>query len=357
MNTVRVEILKNIIERKFDIKLYKKFVKEFFNEIEELPNIKHTGIWREYSEHVNSYYTIAKYSDSKDNKIVVMAVELKKDISIDRARSMQRNFISKILDENNYEAAIVAFYTDTDTSWRLSFVRLDYSFTDKGLELDLTPSRRYSYLVGENEPNHTVLEQLLPIFEDDKNNPTLDDIENAFSVEKVTTDFFNKYKDKYLDLKEYLENHDSFIKETNKLGFEVDKFSEQFAKKLMGQLAFLYFIQKKGWLGVLILPENRELSMSEYIKIYDSQDDVHKNILDRLFRKTKTGKMKLFSKEFFTINDHEAELLSDCFVGTEFDKPWGFGKKKLLERFSICVLRKQIRIFLTIIYSLSFIRH
>lgn len=26
--------------------------------------------------------------------------------------------------------------------------------------------------------------------------------------------------------------------------------SEQFAKKLMGQIVFLYFIQKKGWLGV-----------------------------------------------------------------------------------------------------------
>ena len=256
MNTIKANLLKNTIEQKFDIELYRKFVKEFFNEIEELTYAKRTGIWREYSEHVNSYYTIAKYTDSQDNKIVVMAVELKKDSSIDRARSMQRNFISKILDENNYEAAIVAFYTDTDTSWRLSFVRLDYSFTDKGLVLDLTPSRRYSYLVGENEPNHTALEQLLPIFKDDKNNPTIDEIESAFSVEKVTTAFFNKYKEKYLDLKEYLENHDSFINETKKLGFEVDKFSEQFAKKLMGQLAFLYFIQKKGWLGVLILPEN-----------------------------------------------------------------------------------------------------
>ena len=98
---------------------------------------------------------------------------------------------------------------------------MDYSLSDKGLELDLTPARRYSYLVGENEPNHTVMEQLLPIFEDDNNNPTLDEIENAFSVERVTSDFFNKYKDKYLDLKEYLENHDAFINETRKLGFEL----------------------------------------------------------------------------------------------------------------------------------------
>lgn len=330
MNPVKIELLKNVIEQRFDIDLYKKFIREFFNEVEELSGNKRIGIWREYDNYVNSYYTIAKYTDSQSNKVVMMAVELKKDLSIDRARSMQRNFISKVLDENNYDAAIVAFFTDTEPSWRLSFVRLDYTFTDKGLKLDLTPARRYSFLVGENEPNHTVMEQLLPIFEDDKNNPTLDEIENAFSIEKVTSDFFNKYKQKYLDLKEYLEKHESFIKETKRLGFEVDKFSEQFSKKLMGQLAFLYFIQKKGWLGVRILPENKELSISEFEKVYVAQDDIHKTILTKFFRKTQNRTFKLYLKEFNIINDHEAELLSDCFEGTKYDMPWGLGEKKFI---------------------------
>ncbi|MBI2345285.1 hypothetical protein HYV10_04440, partial [Candidatus Dependentiae bacterium] len=48
-------------------------------------------------------------------------------------------------------------------------------------------------------------------------------------MEKVTKDFFEQYKAKYIELKEYLETYEPFIKETANLGFEISKFSEQFA--------------------------------------------------------------------------------------------------------------------------------
>lgn len=338
MSTAKIDILKETFENEFNIDNFKRFIREFFNELELLPEKRRIGIWREYSDHINSYYNIANYTDREDNKLIVLAVELKTNTSIDRARSMQRNFISKILDENNLEAAIVAFYTENNPSWRLSFVRLDYSFTDKGIALDLTPARRYSYLVGKNEPNHTAQAQLLDIFQDDKQNPTLDEIETAFSVEKVTKDFFNQYKAKYLDLKEYLENNDSFRKEASKLGFTVNKFSEQFAKKLMGQLAFLYFLQKKGWLGVRIMPDDHTFTLDEFKKIYGIQDDIHKNILAKVFKRTSDGEIRLFSKKILSINEHEAGLLSDCFIGTEYDMPWGSGNKAFIrEIFDFCV--------------------
>ena len=338
MNTAKLEILKDTFNNEFDIEKFKKFTRELFNELDMLPEVKHKGIWREYSEHIKSYHTIAKYIDSEKNKLMVMSVELKKAGSIDRARSMQRNFVSKILDDNNLDAAIVAFYTENEPSWRLSFVRLDYSFSDKGITLDLTPSKRYSYLVGKDEPNHTAQAQLVPIFENDRKNPTLDEIENAFSIEKVTKDFFTQYKDKYLELKEYLENDDAFITETKKLGFEVGKFSEQFAKKLMGQLAFLYFLQKKGWLGVRIMPENHMLTEDEFQMIHSNQDMAHKTVLEKIFKLTKDRTRKLSPKELYTIDEHEGELLSDCFVGTSYDMDWGSGNKTFIRKiFDSCI--------------------
>ncbi len=269
MNIVKRSILKETFEKTFDIEQFRRFTKQFFNEPEMMQNIRKTTIWREYTNYIVSYHTIAKYVDVNQRKMIVLAVELKKNSSIDRARSMQRNFVSKVLDENNLDSAIVAFYTKDQSSWRLSFVKLDYSFTEKGINLELTPAKRYSYLLGENEPNHTAQAQLLPIFENDKTNPTIVEIENAFSVEKVTKEFFAKYKDKYLDLKEHLQKNDGFIKETKKLGFEVEKFAEQFAKKTMGQLAFLYFLQKKGWLGVRLTPQDRKLTESEYLELLE----------------------------------------------------------------------------------------
>lgn len=205
MNTAKIKILEETLENRFDIERFRKFTVEFFNKLDMFPHSRRTGIWREYENHIQSYHTIGKYKDFESNGILIMAVELKRGSSVERARSMQRNFISKILNENNLDAAIVAFYSDNEPNWRLSFVRLDYTFTEKGLGIELTPAKRYSYLVGEDEPCFTAITQLLKILENDTTNPNLDEIEEAFSVEKVTKDFFIQYKEKYLDLKEYLE--------------------------------------------------------------------------------------------------------------------------------------------------------
>ena len=337
MNIVKRSILKETFEKTFDIEQFRRFTKQFFNEPEMMQNIRKTTIWREYTNYIVSYHTIAKYVDVNQRKMIVLAVELKKNSSIDRARSMQRNFVSKVLDENNLDSAIVAFYTKDQSSWRLSFVKLDYSFTEKGINLELTPAKRYSYLLGENEPNHTAQAQLLPIFENDKTNPTIVEIENAFSVEKVTKEFFAKYKDKYLDLKEHLQKNDGFIKETKKLGFEVEKFAEQFAKKTMGQLAFLYFLQKKGWLGVRLTPQDRKLTESEYLELLEKQDDAHKSILKKMFKRTKDGSKILDTKVLHELDDHQATLLSDCFLGTKYDMLWGSGNKTFIrEIFDFC---------------------
>lgn len=333
MNQSKINLLEETFKNPFNIDSFRRFTREFFNEPEMLRESRRIGIRREYADHINAYYTLAKYEDRQGNNLIVLAVELKRHTSIDRARSMQRNFVSKILDDENLEAAIVAFYTEEEPSWRLSFVRLDYTFTEKGLDIDLTPARRYSYLVGKNEPNHTARTQLLPIFQDDKHNPSLDEIEDAFSVEKVTRDFFTEYKEKYLDLKEFLEKDNAFIEETKSLGFEVDKFAEQFAKKLMGQLAFLYFLQKKGWLGVRIVP--KEIIKEDLTLVYNSLDKVKKDILEKVY--TKTGEstytlnIELISSKDFT--DHEAELLSDIFINNDkFDKPWGSGSRQFMRK-------------------------
>ena len=331
MITAKLQLLKDTFESKFDTDKFKRFTREFFNEPEMLSGKRHIGIWREYENSIISYSDIAKFKDAEGNNIIIFAVELKSEKGVERARSLQRNFISKILDDKNCEAAIVAFYSAEDVNWRLSFVRLDYTFKDKGLELDLTPARRYSYLVGENETSHTAQKQLYPIFEDDKHNPALDQIEAAFSVEKVTKDFFEQYKNKYYDLKEYLEKDEAFIKETFKLGFEVDKFSEQFAKKLMGQLAFLYFLQKKGWLGVKIVPKT--ILKKELVEIYNQSDKLKKDILKKVYKKYDEDVYKLnvnliISKEF---SQEEAEELSNIFIkNKKFDNEWGNGYKRFI---------------------------
>lgn len=87
-------------------------------------------------------------------------------------------------------------------------------------------------------------------------------------AKKVTREFFIQYKDKYLDLKEHLEKNDIFIDEVKKMGLETGEFSEQFAKKMMGQVAFLYFLRRGGQPGNNMPRENGNRTFVR--KIFDS---------------------------------------------------------------------------------------
>ena len=104
------------------------------------------------------------------------------------------------------DAALVAFVAPDDEDWRFSFIKMEYKFNEKGkVAEEFTPARRYSFLVGKNETSHTAQSRLLPLLLDDEGQPTLKDLEDAFSVEKATREFFEKYRALFIRLKESLD--------------------------------------------------------------------------------------------------------------------------------------------------------
>ena len=70
---------------------------------------------------------------------------------------------------------------------------------------EFTPAKRWSFLVGTNETSHTAQSQFKDILEDDVNNPTLEQLEEAFNIEKVTNDFFKEYRRLFIGTKEALD--------------------------------------------------------------------------------------------------------------------------------------------------------
>ena len=269
------------------------------------------------------YYKFISNYETNSNRIGTFIVKLTNEGS-QNARTSQRTFISTLLNKYNLDASLVAFYQDNELSWRLSFVKKELSFTEKGIKVDLTPAKRFSYLVGENESVHTAQEYLFSLLDIEDRKITLSDIEKVFDVEKVTKKFFEEYKEKYLELKEFLDKNDDFITESEKCDFS----SEEFAKKLMGQIVFLYFLQKKGWLGVEIVPD--KLTFDEYNKISKKTDSVCNNLLERYYIKEdniyKIDKNGLKSE---TIKDNINNFVS-IFKGTKHDKAWGTGDKHFI---------------------------
>jgi len=250
------KIVRETFENPFNKEQFAKFVRELLNKFEPAP-FNHRGnlIPDAYDKYISTFERLGKYSDG-ENKTDILIVGLKKETSIERARTMQRNFIARYLNGSRggelRDAAAVAFVSPDKADWRFSLVRMQYEYDaeKKKIRKELTPAKRWSFLVGANENSHTAQRQFVPLLKDDKNNPTLENLEEAFSIEKVTREFFEKYRDLFLRTFETLQevtNRNSAIKQD----FENKGVSlEDFSKKLLGQIVFLYFLQKKGWFGV-----------------------------------------------------------------------------------------------------------
>ncbi len=254
------EIVRKTLQNPFDKDRFYYFVKNLLNRFDEAAFIyRGNYIPDAYKQYIDTLERVGKYQDPEGNKIDILIVRLKKESSLEYARTMQRNFVAWYLNGSRggelKDAALVAFVSPSSDDWRFSLVKMEYKLAETlsgkiKAEEEFTPARRFSFLVGLNENSHTAQSRLVPIIKNDINNPTLKQFEEAFNIEKVTKEFFEKYRELFLWTKETLEET---LKKDSKI--KVDFTTKQvntidFAKKLLGQIVFLYFLQKKGWFGV-----------------------------------------------------------------------------------------------------------
>lgn len=279
-----------------------------------------------FSSHIESSTHVGNYTSPDGKKIIVMAVELKSQTYVENSRSTQRSYAKRLIENANADAALVAFYTPGDPRWRLSFVRLDYEMKIENGKLktaeNMTPARRYSFLVGKDEPCHTAIERFRLFLEKHDANPTLDDLENAFSVEAVTKEFFELYCEKFHQLREALEKNDDFLEEAKLHNYT----SAQFAKKLMGQIVFLYFLQKKGWLGVSAWP--RQLSAADYKKAFFARGAKSRELIPVVYQQLDENTYKINAAALNALSNEDEEFLSTCVRG----EPWGSGPHNFMRR-------------------------
>lgn len=297
------------------------FSREIIADLNVGPYLTEIKPYNTFSAFISKYFKIGDFEDPNGNRVGLFSVELLRGESVERARTAQRTFVKSLLENGGYAAALVAFYSPDNDKWRFSFVRMDYEFAKGKIKESLTPARRYSYLVGRGEPCHTAMDRLLPIFMDDNSNPTIDVIEEAFSVEKVTKDFFEAYKEKYLQLAEYLEENEDFVTESQHKGFT----TEQFTKKLLSQIVFLYFIQKKGWLGVNAVP--RVLTEKEYKNAFFSHGKKSRELVGMVYQQ-EGDYYRLNAQALRSLSDEDEIEFSKCVKG----QSWGTGPKDFMRR-------------------------
>ena len=253
------KIIRETFENTFDKGQFCKFVSNLLNHIEDAPfTYQGNYIPDTYKQYIKTLERIGKFHNA-ENSLDILIITLQKETSLERARTMQRNFVAWYLNGSRggkmKDAALVAYVSPNQADWRFSLVRMDYTFEKSKtgkikVKEKFTPARRWSFLVGQNEKSHTAQSRLVNILADDEQTPTLAELENAFDIETVTKEFFRKYRELFLRTKEAL---DEVVEKDQKIKADFDAKgvdTVNFAKKLLGQIVFLYFLQKKGWFGV-----------------------------------------------------------------------------------------------------------
>ncbi len=150
-----------------------------------------------------------------------------------RKRVSLRNLVSKLVNPKygSFDAVLVAYYDDKE--WRISYIC--------DLKDNITSAKRFSFLVGDSFSEHnTAVSRLSEI----KKGFELSDLYEAFSVERLTKDFFNEYTAIYKDF---------CSRATDSKYFDFDNFDDKqirdYVKLLLGRILFLCFVQKKGWMN------------------------------------------------------------------------------------------------------------
>ena len=170
--------------------------------------------------------------------LVVIEVERKRS---EKSRITITKELFKFLDTYGYSKALVVTFSEKESHYRFSLIKSDLNWiSETKVKKEFSNPKRLSFLLGKNQKIHTANSQLVKLGKV----KSLDDLHSRFQIEIVNKEFFDNYKNLFENLSKNLQTDKVFIKFLKKMSIDVDLF----AKKLLGQLIFCYFLQKKGWL-------------------------------------------------------------------------------------------------------------
>lgn len=197
-------------------------------------------------------FILGEINTSDRYKIGLFAFEVNDSTNLKLNRVGLRSLVSSYT-KYQVDAALVVYHNETH--WRLSFI------FDIPKDADKTAPKRYTYVFGNaDESYRTAADRLVRLTEA---KPTFESIKDAFSVEKMSKEFFDNYKARY----------NKFCTE---LG-ATQKSNRDYVKKMMGRLVFLQFLQKKGWMN------GDQNYMQNLYTNSDFQADFLEQVLEPLF--------------------------------------------------------------------------
>ena len=243
--TYTSDTLRNLFQSSFDLTQWYSFLLNFFraNELKQIPERIIGGTAEDEGYYLGSIDTTDYF------RIGLFHYRIRQG-SVANKRVGLRNLVKPFL-RYEFDAALVVF--DSGDHWRLSFI--------SDIKGESTSPKRYTYVFGSDDLLYkTPIERFNYL---QKKGVSFENLKAAFSVEALSDEFFNKYREHYADFIEYVTGK-RFVKvgskwEEKKLGSPNSQLMEAFGhdekkirdyiKKMMGRITFLHFLQRKGWMN------------------------------------------------------------------------------------------------------------
>jgi hypothetical protein len=210
------------------------------------------------SIHQLGVVTIQGNQEGEAHSLSVIEITASDAVALLRNRVGIRNLAARLLSPGTADGLLVATTQPGNPAWRFTFVHRETRFDDAGaLVRQETPTRRFTYVLGPNESCRTP-DTRFQLLARHRGATTLAHVLDAFSVEKLSEEFFVGYREHYQQFCNHLITASDAPQRV--FGIRPDTLAtadrdhalkplRDFVKKLLGRLVFLHFIQKKGWLG------------------------------------------------------------------------------------------------------------
>lgn len=227
-----------------------------------------------------------RLNDGKN--LALFELLLSDSVNIQRNRVDLNNEISKYIDQNTIHGVLSVFEQGTD-DYRFTFSASSSEFQEEEGDFvqKKTDTKRFTYLLGKNESCRTPAERFFRLSEK-KGSADINTIQNAFSVEQLSKEFFDKYKKQFEKFWKYIHSNKDFKRIS--FGEDREKGIRDFTKKLLGRIVFLHFLQKKGWMGCTAginkWEDGDKQFMQTLFENYSNQSEFHSICLAELFYNT-----------------------------------------------------------------------
>lgn len=279
-------------------------------------------------ENIDSILEFGDITLNDNSRILFYEVKLAQGKADVKSRVGLRNLIHADVIPGDVDGILATYFVPDAREWRLTFISKSLYWDEEMNEIKSeTHPKRYTYVLGETESTKTVVKQFQWLAGQIKNREiTIQDLIKTFAVEKISNEFFAGYFHQFKAFEEYVtENPDAFqyfktqvtlSLTTDEQQKEAERLIRNFVKKLLGRIVFLYFLQKKGWMGV---PANKNWGegernfMGELFKNFSDNLNFYSNCLVSLFFDTLNRKR---TNDIFSISGTKVPYLN----GGLFDK-------------------------------------